>query len=169
MVVADILDHDGCIILLGDPRFRVHWDGDDDEPHEAQFLWWTGLEFEWDDRGGESISLSLNQFEAKRFKTWLSHFRNYRYSLRNCEVDVESLGAYINLDDLENQGKSLRVRVQNLALNRHKASLAFIVRLVVSESMNHLGVYPSRPASERPLLGELVFLPRTDRNWDDAL
>src|SRR4051812_27572736 len=55
VAIADVLMHGGRLIFLGDPRFQVQWTGEEDKAHDDASLWWTGLQFGWDGRPGESV------------------------------------------------------------------------------------------------------------------
>jgi hypothetical protein len=169
VAIGDILAHGGCLIFLGDPQFRVQWTGEDGQPHDDPFLWWTGLHFDWDNRPGESVERVPIKGDLIRLRNYLSRLKSYRYSLRHCEINPDVLRAFLNFDELEKQRRTIRAHVQDLAINRYNAALAFTIQLSLSGPPERLGSVLHSVDSIRMLPGELVFLPETDLNGEDAL
>jgi hypothetical protein len=44
----------GAFYVVGDPRFSITWRSADGE-QSAPFLYWTGAEFAWDERPGDTV------------------------------------------------------------------------------------------------------------------
>jgi hypothetical protein len=82
----------GAIFVLGDPRFNIveappeyHNHPDFKKRAEVPFLYWTSMEFKWDNRLGDTIERELAATSGT-FKSFADKLGRWRYSLSECHV-----------------------------------------------------------------------------------
>jgi hypothetical protein len=83
-----ILDDDGHVIVLGDPRFSIKKTYPNGIEVESPFLDWTGVKFVWDDRPGTSIRFpNERQHYPLSYASVVSELRSWNYSLQDANPD----------------------------------------------------------------------------------
>jgi hypothetical protein len=164
MSMRDILG-EGSIIVVGDPRFNIRCnEGTKETPayYTKPFLGWTGIKFYWDNQPGDTVSFNNEWDRHGHFKEYVKHLKQWDYSLRSCELDLESLGKLFNL------GKDsvfvARLNTDFFCLNRYGGALAFTASINI-ERKGHYG-YDSDVALQ---LGPVTFLPKIDLSEDETL
>lgn len=120
---SDILNHDGEIIVLGDPRFNIL-----DPILEMEFLDWTGAKFDWDSQPGDTIKSN----DLRQFKNYEKHLRLWNYSLANCYLNKPVFNAVWNLQNIENRGRVVQTRLHSACFNRYKQSIAFFIQHIIT-------------------------------------
>ncbi|MGD0569823.1 MAG: hypothetical protein ABSA78_15590 [Candidatus Sulfotelmatobacter sp.] len=158
--MTDILNTEGTILVLGDPRPEIH-----SENSDGPFLDWTGISFDWDDKPGDTIELS-SDWSYESYQGYLQHLKRWDYALRGAKPDEEALQGIFNLDYIRNNNLRITVEKQSLAWNRYREDLAFSVNLAIEK-------LSFRPYSEswenQTRYSQIIFLPKVDVSEDEAL
>lgn len=172
----DILQHEGAIILVGDPRFDTPRATDEkkDERITASkqitevtairtFLEWTGLLLQWDSQPGDTVQF-LDNYEHRMYLDYVSRLKSWDYSLTMCQVDHAKLREYWNIDYLEKENMKVIVRRDYFSLNRYNNALAFAVRYEIVKKGS--GNYSDTTVNS---FGPIIFLPRISLNEDETI
>jgi len=159
--VIDLFIRGTLIFVVGDPRFECENDG-----KPFPFLFWTGMDFEWNDAEGDQIERNQNG-EPNGFDTYAGHIKQWSYSLRSVEPygDVKrALAAQIcgSLGQFTPQFKC-----EHIYRTRHKDGLITFV-LYMAEAPHPQVVLPAIP-KRAPFLGGLCLLPKIDLCEEDTV
>lgn len=155
---------EGAIYVLGDPRFRLQWDGAEGRIVEP-FLSWTGMEFEWDDRGGSALVRDAGG-PSGPLGTITANLDRYAYSLASCRPvsdPARGLRGVWDVDLFNGTGRDAICEVDSLCATRYGTSVAFVAfhAIVTSHApVRQVGrrVYVDENAPEARS-GPIVFLP----------
>lgn len=115
------------IFVLGDPRGYVNFA----EPIPARrFLTWTGYEFEWEQCGGDTITIDDNadEFDARRY---LQKLKQWNYALTNA-YQSDALNHARAVMNATRDKVQLDLIPVPLAVNRSQEQVSFALRLAVS-------------------------------------
>ncbi len=162
-----VIDNQGAIIVLGDPRFRVQYspppryDIPNSAVAEADFLAWTGLIFNWDGRPGTSIEFNAEYWS--QYARYLRNLRRWNYSLRGCEPDNNSFSQVFNVETLRRSSVEVNVSPVTICANRYGGGLAFEIRLSLVRRS------PTAASEILQEFGPLIFLPKVDLDNQEAL
>ena len=97
----DILQHDGEVIVVGDPRFRIPIEdegvqGESESKQEQDFLNWTDISFKWDSEPGDTVHF-VNDYEHRAYEEYIGKISKWDYSLHFCDIDKDKLELHWNL------------------------------------------------------------------------
>jgi hypothetical protein len=146
---SDIISHEGEIIIVGDPRFKIL-----DELIAKEFLDWTGATFIWDGEPGDTIkSNNLNQF-----KNYEKHLRTWNYSLASCSLNRITFNERWNLQNIENRGRVVQTRLQAACFNRYRQALAFFIEHIITDGNRIFSQF-----------GRIYILPEISLDEDETL
>ncbi len=165
--MMQVIDNQGKIIVLGDPRFRVQYspspryDIPDSAVAEADFLAWTGLIFTWDDRPGTSIEFNPEYWT--QYARYLRNLRRWNYSLRWCEPASNSFSQVFDVDALRKASVDLNVSPVTVCTNRYAGGIAFEIRMSLVKRS------PTAASEILQEYGPLIFLPKVDLDDQEAL
>lgn len=152
---------EGSIYVLGDPRYTVSVEAFMHRPVRAgqPFLSWTGMNFVWDDRPGDTVEREP-EAEKEPIKTFVDSLTGWDYSLDRCEVAAGQFDGMFDLDVLAKQGLKLAAASRIFCTTRYGNPLIFSVRLSATDvKPPALGV----PEIHRETLsGPIAFLPKLD-------
>lgn len=149
---------EGTIYVLGDPRHIVSVEAFMDRPRRAgqPFLSWTGMEFLWDDRPGDTVVREPDA-EVEPVKTFADNLGRWDYSLRGCRAMPDEFEGVFDLDVLRKQDLRLAVQVKPLCATRYGNPLIFSVRLSAADlEYGHPG---NQTIHRETLGGPIVFFP----------
>ncbi|MDB6058053.1 MAG: hypothetical protein JWO95_1897 [Verrucomicrobiales bacterium] len=119
---SDILQHNGTIVVLGDPRFDIPpLTGSQDVP----FLDWTGAFFRWDSQPGDTIEVNS---ASDVFSGYVRHLHRWTYSLEKCELNRSVFATKWNIGALTEKGWTPSVKVYSACKNRYNHPLAFSIQ-----------------------------------------
>lgn len=152
---AAILEPEGLIVILGDPRFEL-------PPHPTRgerqpFLYWTGLSLNWDNQPGDTVK--YNSYGNEEFAAYAKHLRAWRYSLAGCSLDRKALETKWNLQAAEDSGIRPSIDVDHVCVNRYGNALAFRVWHRMRDKYDQRGVR----------FGPIYFLPEIDLDEEETL
>ncbi len=158
---------DGAIFVLGDPRFNLEWQGPD-AVHSEPFLAWTGIEFSWDDRHGDTVERS---YVASRgvFKPFADKLARWSYSLAGCRAQEEEYEKVWNVTVMRDKGAQPTVMVDRICENSYGNALVFSVVHAVDRysDMTNAKLLNSRQTD--PLSGPVFFLPQSELSEEATL
>jgi hypothetical protein len=166
-VTSELLQSEGSIIVIGDPRFSIPVPTKDKlgkSRTERPFLFWSGVTFDWDDQPGDTVIISEKD-EHRQFQEYLKNLRRWDYSLRSCKLDR---GAFEHVQDvrtLEGAGLAFVLQEQTVCCNRYQHALAFIINFAIQRPADR---YESRPHTLFAF-GPIVFIPRADLDEDQTI
>lgn len=157
----------GVIFVLGDPRFRAEWQSGDGVRSEP-FLAWTGVEFEWDARSGDTVERSYDA-ERGSYKPFADKLTGWDYSLVGCRPDIEEVAKVWNVKTMREQGQQPTAMVREICTNSYGNALVFSVAHGVDRYTS--GVHSSRLNSRETvyLSNPIIFLPESALSEDEAL
>jgi hypothetical protein len=154
---------DGAIFVLGDPRFtmKVKRDGtEQDEP----FLCWTGVEFFWDERAGDTLERRRAAIDGP-FKPFADKLVRWRYSLTGCRPDEEGFASVWDVETMQEKRQHPTAELNKICENSYGNALVFTVAHAV-EGPTHSRY--SGTATQR-LSNPMCFLPESTLREDEAL
>lgn len=164
----DILQHDGEIIVVGDPRFHVPTgegsaEGGPDAEEEEDFLNWTDISFRWDDQPGDTIDF-VDDYKHRAYEEYVRKISKWEYSLYHCEIDKDKLKRHWNLDHFEKKRTRIVLERDYFCRNRYGNALAF--------SLRYQFVGCNRYNDRDEIVGgfgPMIFLPRISLGEDETL
>jgi hypothetical protein len=152
---TDILEHEGKIVMVGDPRFEIPSEPIVSKP--VQFLYWTGLGLFWDSQPGDTKE--FERYGNDEFVEYLKHLHSRQYSLADCEVDESALGKRWNLKAAQDRGVYPSARLDAVCVNRYGHALAFRVWHQMADAYDRRQVR----------YGPIYFLPEVDLDEEVAV
>lgn len=144
----DVIVHGGRFIVTGCPVFNCPLSGDNSRP----FLFWTGLDFTWNETPGESVEISSDRY----FKRYYDSIRRWKHSLKSVEVG-NNLRTVLGLD--RNPKARLSLSTNARCWNRNREPLSFEIKA-------HLYVDDGRTEKHREL-GSFDFFLNSSLSPDD--
>lgn len=87
---AEIIEHGGRILIVGDPRINaILPSASGKSTYQESFLEWSGMEFEWDNRSGQSKQYNYEDYHDRQaYGRYLEHLDTWSYSLRGATPKV---------------------------------------------------------------------------------
>jgi len=165
VVARDVLQNQGKIILVGDPRFQypvANEDGRDKKgTKNVDFLNWTGLDCSWDASSGDTIEF-FDSYDNKEFVEYVRKLKRWEYSLSKCKVNMTAMEKCFRLSYLESQGYEVDRSLKHVVQNRYRHELLFEVSIGV------FGASYSGRECKLPW-GPIVFLPPIDTSVDETI
>ena len=156
----------GAIFVLGDPRFEMGWHSDGAE-HDEPFLAWTGIEFAWDGRPGDTLERNWEAARG-RFKPFADKLVRWRYSLAGVRPRPEEYAKFWDVELLEQGNARLAVALDAICENSYGNALVFSV----AQAQERFGdEYAARLGRTEvsPLSNPIYFLPESEFAEEDAL
>jgi len=155
----------GRFYVLGDPRFSVKWRSAEGE-HSASFLYWTGIEFAWDERAGDTVERNwqANRGPFKLFADALSH---WNYSLVEARPEPEGFAEVWNIQYLRARDYQPGVQIDAICDNSYGNHLVFSVSHAEEQIVYQYGIQVRGPTEI--LSGPIYFLPESELSEEEAL
>lgn len=159
---------DSAIFVLGDPRFHVKWRSGDDL-HSEPFLAWTGVEFRWDDRNGDTVERSYEAKERGPYKPFADKLTQWSYSLIGCSPALEEYAKVWNVKAMREQSHQPVAMVHKICTNSYGNALVFTVAHGIDRYTS--GMHSSRLNSRETVYmsNPIIFLPQSALSEDEAL
>jgi hypothetical protein len=184
----------GAIFVLGDPRFCIPGEvdtvpmpfsppyggaevsDDDTAPShgrkEIPFLYWTNMEFEWDDRPGDTIERAW-EASAGKFKPFVDKLGRWQYSLNKCHLKSDVPDEFLPVESLHGIAYDQKALVETICGSRYGTSIVFSVRIVAEgrsgRSKGRIGNPPPNPPPVVPVTGPIYFLPKSRLTEEEML
>jgi hypothetical protein len=164
---------DGAIFVLGDPRGNIV-EAPSDTPadlhdrYEVPFLFWTGMEFRWDERRGDTIERTWEATHGS-FNPFADKLGHWRYSLEACEANSYEFDELLPMDKFRQDGYQLKAIVEDICKSRYHTSIVFRVRLVVADGNPRRVGRMVRAEETMPLTGPICFLPKSEFTEEETL
>ena len=158
---------DGAIFVLGDPRFSLKWQ-EPDGVHSEPFLVWTGIEFLWDDRHGDTVERSYAA-SGGSFKPFADKLARWSYSLAGCRAQDEEYEKVWNVTAWRDRGARTTVIVDTICENSYGNALVFSVVHGVDRYSNATNARALNSRQTDPLSGPVFFLPRSQLSEEATL
>ena len=151
----DILENQGRIVVVGDPRFRFKLDGP--PKISRDFLAWTGAEFGWDSQPGDTISILPSGCDPQ-FSEYISKMKSWDYSLAFSKLNEIKFAPRYNLPFFKERGNKLTLELDGFCSNRYKNILAgqFHYQFVVNYQL-------------AKYTGSVVFLPKINLSEEETI
>jgi hypothetical protein len=83
---------ESAIFVLGDPRFTIQAESEGHRSYGQAFLAWTGIEFIWDDRAGDTVERGWDARQGGLFEAFADKLAHWHYSLAGCRPYPEEYG-----------------------------------------------------------------------------
>ncbi len=165
----EVLINNGHIVIVGDPRFwaeePVHRPGGEESPGR-EFLSWTGVEFDWDNRPGRTKKQPKNDPLIERYMNYIDKTSRWDYSLKNWRGLQVRPADIAKVLGVEETGFSSEVELERLCENRYGGLVIFAIRLSIRHARWHSsGVY----VPETVRIGRIIFLPAIDMPGDELV
>jgi hypothetical protein len=159
--MLEIIQNGGEIVVIGDPRFYVEVTDKDNKKEKIQkpFLRWTGIDFFWDDSPGDT-KIFKDDYSHRGFQNYVSHLKNWKYSLQGLEIDTDRVMNFFNKDFFIAKDYRLDVKKDYFCYNRYQNAIAFSIQI---------GIFGERKGEELLLYGPIHFLPKIDKNEDETI
>ncbi|MDP9363568.1 MAG: hypothetical protein M3Q10_04955 [Chloroflexota bacterium] len=171
--MAEVLGHDGRIVVLGDPRFTVRRrPATGDETVEEPFLSWSGIEFSWDERAGKSKDWTFDDYRDRHaYGAYLARLTRWDYSLESYEAQTSALVEALGLDQDLFSGKDIRLIVarESFCTSRYRTMLGGALRIKVQRSTRLFDEFRRQVYDDVSALGPLILLPRSDLGEAESL
>ncbi len=179
----------GAIYVLGDPRFSLTEEIDffpvpPSPPHrgagvsraaeasttqrEIPFLYWTNMEFKWDDRPGDTIE-RMWEASAGQFKRYADKLGRWQYSLKACRLNSHVLDEFLPTDALRDLNYTLRAHVEDICSSRYSTSIVFSVRIMAEGRPSHRRAGIGTAEQAMTLTGPIYFLPESQLSEEETL
>ena len=159
---------EGAIYVLGDPRFDLRYETSEGRVTKP-FLSWTGLEFDWDDRGGVAVKKGPLGHEGP-FATLADGLRRYDYSMIDCQVIQDPEAWHWGIWDMgafNGAGTEAVCEVSDICTTRYGLSVAFVAYHAIVPSQppvrRQVGrrTYLAEGGPPTAVSGPMVFLPKS--------
>lgn len=179
----------GKVYVLGDPRFSITEEINfipvppsppnrgagvfraaeaSTRQRETPFLYWTNMEFEWDDRPGDTIERTW-EASAGRFKRYADKLGRWQYSLKACRLNSHLLDEFLPTDALRDLDYELRAHVEGICSSRYSTSIVFSVRIVAEGRPSHRRAGIGTAEQSMPLTGPIYFLPESQLTEEETI
>lgn len=155
----------GALFVLGDPRFLVKWRSAEGQ-QSAPFLYWTGVEFAWDERAGDTVERNW-EASGGPFKPFADALSRWKYSLAAARPESEGFAAVWDVEYLRARGCQPAVEIDTICYNSYGNDLVFSVSHAEKEIAYQYGVQVS--GNKKSLSGPVYFLPETELSEEEAL
>jgi hypothetical protein len=155
----------GAFVVLGDPRFSVKWRSAEGQ-QSAPFLYWTGVEFAWDERDGDTVERYW-QASHGAFKPFADALSRWNYSLEAARPNPEGFAEVWNVEFLRGRGYQPSVQIDTICHNSYGNDLVFSVSHAEEEIVRRYGVQVT--GDKESLSGPIYFLPETEFSEEEAL
>lgn len=158
----DILYNKGKIVVIGDPRFRIPPVYDNGIPGmTCPFLDWTGLDFEWDNHTGDTMTFSKEK-RHQSYREFSDQIRSWKYSLASCTAKSKTAPVSKPKKDHYEQ-----VGIDGWLTNRYQLNIAFDVWLSYGQDVYINQYRGSEFLPEK--MGGIVFLPPLEITPDETI
>jgi hypothetical protein len=162
-------DSDSAVYVLGDPRFLLEEappgrTGEIRKRWEVPFLFWTGVEFKWDDRPGDTIECRWKAISGS-FKPFVYNLGRWRYSLDRCNLNAHELSKFLPTPTICEDGFELSVLVEDICKSRYQTSIVFSVQIVARGYAKRIGSQEETLRLTEPI----YFLPESRLSEEEML
>jgi hypothetical protein len=165
-VMREILFYSGRIYVLGDPRFSIAYeDENDEEDLVIPFLDWTGMKFSWDNSPGDTLELKTG-YEFEHYDEYLRNLDRWDYSLFSVKLNEELLWHVYDKQHFIKSGWYFDLDHVKLAINRYGNALAS--RLTISIKRKEKQAYGVRVKTVNSF-GPVVFLPKISLSTEETI
>ena len=144
----------GAFFVLGDPRFSIKWRSTEGE-QSAPFLYWTGIEFAWDERPGDTVE---RYWEASSgpFKPFADALSRWHYSLVAARPEPKGFAEVWNVEYLRSNAYQPAVLINPICDNSYGNHLVFFVSHAEEQIAFQNGLQVS--GAKNALSGPIYFL-----------
>lgn len=156
----------GAFYVLGDPRFEVTWRSDEGE-QSAPFLYWTGVEFAWDERPGDTLERHWDAGDRGRFKPFADALSRWKYSLAGARPIPEAFAEVWNVEYLRSADQQIAVLVDPICDTSYGNHVMFSVSHAQEQVMHQYGLQVSGP--KEVLSSPVYFLPESELSEEETL
>lgn len=178
--MAEVLGHQGRIVVIGDPRKRIIPTDATRRSSEASViveestaLAWTKLGMAWDDRSGQSVTVAFEDYEDRNaYGRYLSFLNKYHFACNTHNPNLESLADAFGLTGFlqSNEAFKFSTKIDSFAQTRYGAVVAGAVRMSLIERQHGYSNRYGAPMFDTHLtFGPLVILPAVNLNDDEAI
>lgn len=158
---------DSAIFVIGDPRFGLEWRSPD-AVHSEPFLAWTGIEFSWDDRRGDTVERSYAA-SGGPFKPFADKLTRWSYSLVECRPHDEEYAKVWNVIAMREKGAQPAVVVDGICENSYGNALVFSVAHAVDRYSDMVNARILNSRETEPLSSPIFFLPQSELSEEATL
>ena len=127
-VARDVLQNNGRILIVGDPRFKfeIEIKNDQGKPERVTrpFLFWTGLRCSWDNSAGDTVEFR-DTYNNQAYSEYVKRLRKWNYSLDRCQIDDATVDAFFNVNYLQSAGLEVDVELTPIVENRYRNRIIF--------------------------------------------
>jgi hypothetical protein len=155
----------GAFYVLGDPRFSIRWRSAEGQ-HSAPFLYWTGVEFAWDERAGDTVERNW-EASGGSFKLFADALSRWNYSLAAARPESEGFAEVWDVEFIRGGGGQPAVEIDTICHNSYGNDLVFSVSHAVEGIVHQYGVQV--PGKKESISGPVYFLPETELSEEEAL
>jgi hypothetical protein len=164
-ITRNVLQNNGKILIVGDPRFSLEIQGQNDQGKSAKvtqpFLFWTGLRCGWDNSAGDTVEFR-DTYNNQAYSEYVKRLRRWNYSLDRCRLDDATVEAFFNIDYLQRKGWEVDVELTTIVENRYRNRIIFEASIGVS-GQGYQG-------KERKIsFGPIIFLPPISVDADETI
>jgi hypothetical protein len=163
--VMTLLDSEGQIVVVGDPRFTIPLDVE--KRTFTDFLSWSCLHFSWDDKPGDTVHISDYPIHSN-FIPYLRNLKHWDYSLNRCDVDFDAYGQVYDVAEGRKRGLQVSVETDVFCSNRVNKAIAFSVRFVIGIERPGDYIEPRRTETIKRF-GPITFLPKITDDHDQTI
>jgi hypothetical protein len=158
-----------AIFVLGDPRFTIEAEPEGHRRYGQPFLAWTGIEFIWDDRPGDTVERGWDARDGRPFEAFADKLAHWDYSLAGCRPYPDEYAKVWNVKALQQEGAELAVAVEKICTNSYGNALVFSVAHGVRRIPDD---YYARQVSRKQLealSNPIYFLPESELSEEETL
>jgi len=166
----DILMNNGGMIILGDPRFSIKFASDGNENVAKgkevvwDFLFWTGIEFVWDDQPGDTLIFE-DDYKHRNYEQYVNKINKWKYSLKHCSINENVAAERFDLERVKESGFYYRLEDDYFCRNRYNHAIAFSIWFEIMRSSSDR--YSRDKVAQS--YGPFIFLPKSDMNENEAI
>lgn len=170
LTTVQVLANDGLIVIIGDPVFWTQESSFFTDPSEGgiglPFLSWTGIEFDWDKRHGETKILTDLGPSKKPYISYIEKISQWDYCLRDHKFSNKLYDIAKSVLFKTGRLTDPIFELEKICENRYGGHIVFAIRLFISETRyDGAGDWSSKNKNE----GRIIFLPQIDVPEEELL
>lgn len=169
LTTLEVLANGGSIVILGDPRSETNeaipLPGGKEVPGR-EFLMWTGMRFDWDEKPGKTKNLVECDPSTKTYFNYTEKISHWDYCLKDVVWSNDFLRILPRVLGKSATGFSSNLQLERICENRYGGLIVFAIKLLITDKVLHPeGPYVHRNKRE----GRVVFLPQIDMSQDEIV
>jgi len=168
LTTLEVLVNGGNIVIIGDPRFWLNEPivvPGGEEGTGTQFLEWTGIQFDWDEKSGKTKIPVKRDPSTEPYLNYIEKISHWDYSLRKC---VWPMGQQAMLESVLQKTVtqfSSSFQVERICENRYRGLIVFAIKLSIADRTDIGGGYLHKNGRE----GRIIFLPQVEVPQEDLV